>query len=87
MKVYWTKFALDSLKEIFLYYKGNVGVTIADNIKNSILISTRQLEFQPQSGAIETLLLHLNDKYRFIIRGNYKVYYRRIIVLYFTLFM
>ncbi|MEI7503402.1 MAG: hypothetical protein WCJ61_08955, partial [Paludibacter sp.] len=49
MKVFWTKFALDSLKEIFTYYKDNVSVTIANNIKNSILLSTRQLEFQPQS--------------------------------------
>jgi len=76
MKVFWTKFALDALKEIFTYYKDNANIKIANNIKNSILLSTRQLEFQPQSGAIETLLLHLNDEYRFIIRGNYKVIYK-----------
>ena len=76
MKVFWTKFALDSLKEIFTYYKDNVSLTIANNIKNSILLSTRQLEFQPQSGAIETILQHLNEEYRYIIRGNYKVMYK-----------
>jgi plasmid stabilization system protein ParE len=76
MKVFWTKFALDSLKDIFTYYKDNANIKIANNIKNSILQSTRQLEFQPQSGAVETFLLHLNEEYRFIIRGNYKVIYK-----------
>ena len=36
MKVFWTKFALDSLKEIFTYYKDNVSVTIANNIINRL---------------------------------------------------
>ncbi len=38
IKVQWTKFSLDSLYEIFKFYKTNVSVKIAVNIKNSILI-------------------------------------------------
>ena len=76
MKVYWTKFALDELCNIYDYYKGNVSVLIANNIKDSILLSTNQLKIQPLSGTVETLLQHLNEGHRFIIRGNYKIIYK-----------
>ena len=76
MKVFWTKFALAELHNIYDYYKINVSVLIANNIKNSILLSTRQLELQPLSGTPEVLLQHLNQGHRYIIRGNYKIIYR-----------
>lgn len=76
MKVYWTKFALDALHNIYDYYKNNVSVLIANNIKESILLSTQQLEIQPLSGTTETLLKHLNEGHRYIIRGNYKIIYK-----------
>ena len=76
MKVLWTKFALNSLAEICRYYKENVNVTIANNIKKSILSSTKQLEKHSQSGPIEDLLAELNEGHRFILRGNYKVIYK-----------
>jgi|GEM_PF-69999 len=75
MKVFWTKFALSSLHEIFTYYKENVSLTVACNIRDSILSSTRQLEIHPQSGSIEELLVELNQEHRYIIRGNYKIIY------------
>ena len=52
MKVFWTKFALDTLHDIYEFYKNNASVLVANNIKESILLSTRQLELQPLSGAI-----------------------------------
>ena len=76
MTVFWTKFALDELHHIYDYYKVNVSVLIANNIKESILLSTHQLESQPLSGTPELLLQHLNQGHRFIIRGNYKIIYR-----------
>ena len=75
MKVFWTKFALAELHNIYDYYKVNVSVLIANNIKNSILLSTHQLESQPLSGALEVLLQQLNQGHRYIIRGNYKIIY------------
>ena len=76
VKVFWTKFAFNSLKEIHKYYKENVSKTIADNIRDNILTSTSQLELLPKSGTIEELLGELKEDFRFIIRGNYKVVYK-----------
>jgi len=76
MKVLWTKFALDSLSDIYSYYKNNVSVNIASNIRNSILSSTNQLQKHYQSGQIEEFLMGLNEGHRYIIRGNYKIIYK-----------
>jgi plasmid stabilization system protein ParE len=76
MKIFWTKFALNSLHNIFNYYKENVNKLVAQNIKNSILSGTRQLEKQPLSGTIEKLLLNMEEGHRYIIRGNYKIIYK-----------
>ena len=76
MKVFWTKFALNSLEVIYKYYKSNVNIYIANNIIKNILVCTSQLEIFPQSGLIEELLIELNENHRFIIRGNYKIIYK-----------
>lgn len=76
MKVFWTKFALDSLSEIYKYYKENVSVTIANNIRHGVLTSTSQLEKYSLSDIIEELLLHVDKGHRCIIRGNYKIIYK-----------
>lgn len=76
MKVFWTKFALDSLSDIYKYYKDNVSETIAGNIRESILASAYQLQIHPSSAAMEELLLDLNEGHRYIIRGNYKIIYK-----------
>jgi len=76
MKILWTKFALNSLHNIFNYYKENVNEVVAQNIKTSILSGTRQLEKQPLSGTIEKLLLNMEEGHRYIIRGNYKIIYK-----------
>ena len=76
MKVSWTNFALNSLHDIFAYYKENVSVIVARNIKDNILSSTRQLEQHPLSGSVEALLTDLNEGHRYLIRGNYKIIYK-----------
>jgi plasmid stabilization system protein ParE len=76
MKVYWSKFALEILREIFEYYKNNASVSIANNIKESIFMSVKQLEFYPLSGTLENLLHPMNEGHRYIIRGNYKIIYK-----------
>src|ERR1035437_2906480 len=76
MKVFWTKFALDTLHDIYEFYKNNASVLVANNIKESILLSTRQLKLQPLSGTIEVLLQHMNEGHRYIIRGNFKIIYK-----------
>lgn len=75
-KVFWTKFAFNSLKEIHRYYKENVSKIIADNIRDNVLDSTSQLEILPRSGAKEELLNELKEECRFVVRGNYKIIYK-----------
>lgn len=76
MKVYWTKFALHSLSEIYRYYKLNVSIYIANRIREGVLSSTNQLEKHSLSGQIEINLQDLEKGHRYIIRGNYKVIYK-----------
>jgi plasmid stabilization system protein ParE len=78
MKVLWTRFAFNSLKEIHRYYKENANKSVADNIRNNILASSSQLEIHPESGTIEELLTELKENHSFIVRGNYKIIYRII---------
>jgi plasmid stabilization system protein ParE len=76
MKVVWTKFALNALFEVFTYYKTNVGLTIAVNIRNNILSSVRQLQNYPLSCAKEEFLEDMGEGHRCLIRGNYKIIYK-----------
>ena len=78
MKVFWTRFAYNSLKEIHKYYKENVNYSVAKSIKDYILNASSQLEIYPESGTIEELLVKLKGNHRFIIRGNYKIIYRTV---------
>ncbi|NBC58667.1 MAG: type II toxin-antitoxin system RelE/ParE family toxin [Bacteroidetes bacterium] len=47
MKIIWTDFAIDSLKEIFDYYSENATKNVAHKIKKQILASTKQLVDYP----------------------------------------
>lgn len=76
MNVIWTDFALQSLREIFVYYKENVSQKIANNIKAEIFNATKQLKIQPFSGAIDELLQVLNEEHRYLIVKNYKIIYK-----------
>ena len=55
---------------------GFSSLTISQNIKDSVLSSSRQLEKQFHSGQIEELLIDLDEGHRYILRGNYKIIYK-----------
>jgi plasmid stabilization system protein ParE len=76
MKVTWTNFALESLHEIYNYYKGNVNIRVANKIRADIFSAVKQLKVQPNSGAIEILLEPINEGHRCLIIGNYKIIYK-----------
>jgi plasmid stabilization system protein ParE len=78
MKVFWSNFAVQMLSEIYLYYKINIGLQVAKNIKNDILKATSQLKTYPYSGQIEPNLEGLQEMHRYLIKGNYKVIYKEI---------
>ena len=76
MKIIWTDFAIDSLKEIFDYYSENATKKVAHKIKKQILASTKQLVDYPESGQVEFNLQKLNQNHRYLVNGNYKIIYR-----------
>lgn len=76
MKVVWTDFATQSLKQIFKFISDNANRKIAHKIRKQVFKSTRHLIKFPESGQIESNLENSNQNYRYIISGNYKVIYR-----------
>ncbi|WP_313099216.1 type II toxin-antitoxin system RelE/ParE family toxin [Epilithonimonas sp.] len=75
MKIIWTDFAIQNLKDIFDYYSKNANKKVAHKISKQILASTKQLIQNPESGQTELNLEKLNQKYRYLVVGNYKVIY------------
>ena len=76
MKIVWSEFSQIALKEIFNYYKKFAEKSIANKIKNQILLSTKHLEDNPEMGQKEFLLDDLNENHCYILTGNYKVIYK-----------
>lgn len=79
MKVLWSDFATDTLREIYLYYKETAGKNIAKTITRSIFSSTKQLIKYPNSGQIEENLTLLGENHRYLVTGNYKIIYKPVI--------
>jgi hypothetical protein len=76
MKIFWTDFAIQNLKDIFDYYSENANKKVAHKIRKQILASSKQLIQNPKSGQIEINLEKMNHKYRYLVVGNYKVIYK-----------
>ena len=76
MKIIWTDFASECLKETFCYHKIAAGERIARNLRKKIFKSTFQLTSQPFSGQIEMTLQHLGENHRYTVSGSYKIVYR-----------
>jgi toxin ParE1/3/4 len=78
MKILWSDFSIEMLKEIYVYYKQVANPSIAKKIKSEILTATRQLKEHPTSGQIELNLQNLNEGHRYLVKGNYKIIYKEI---------
>jgi len=78
MRVIWSNFAIETLKEIYVYYKQVAGYRIARKINNKIFKSTKQLINHPKSGQIEDTLRKLDEGHRYLVVGNYKVIYKEV---------
>lgn len=76
MKIVWTDFAIESLKDIFDYYSINASKRTAHKIRKQILNSTKLLIKNPVSGQIEFNLETLKQSHRYLVSGNYKIIYR-----------
>ena len=78
MKIIWSDFASETLSEIYQYYKEKASPTIAQKIKSEIFTATRQLKKHPSSGQIELNLEELNEGHKYLVKGNYKIIYKKI---------
>jgi plasmid stabilization system protein ParE len=72
MKVIWSDFASETLKDIYNYYKEVASESVARKIKENIFITTRQLINHPESGQLEETLLQLEEGHRYLVNNNYK---------------
>jgi plasmid stabilization system protein ParE len=68
MKIIWTAFAIDNLKDIFDYYSTKANRNLAHKIRKQILKSTDQLKENPESGQIEFNLDKLKQNHRYLVR-------------------
>lgn len=78
MKIIWSEFAGDMLKETYLYHKKVAGASIAKKITFRIFSSAKQLKQHPYSGQIEPNLEVLNEGHRYLISGHHKVVYKKV---------
>jgi len=76
MRILWSQFAIDRLKESFEYYAEHVNKRVAHKIRTEILRASKYLEKHPESGQIEENLKSLKFTYRYILVSNYKIIYR-----------
>lgn len=76
MKIIWTDFAVENLKNIFDYYSKKANAKVAHKIRKTIIHSVKILITNPKLGQIEIYLEKLNQNHRYILAGNYKVIYR-----------
>ncbi len=78
MKIIWSDFASQTLKNIFDYHRDVAGRNIAKKLKTRIFDSTKQIITHPDSGQIENSLDQLGEGHRYLVCGNYKVVYKKI---------
>lgn len=76
MKIIWSDFAIENLKNIFKYYKIKASTKVAHEIRKQIFESTKKLINNPESGQVEFHLEKLEQNHRYLLSGNYKVIYK-----------
>lgn len=76
MKIIWTNFAKQELKQIHDYYKNKASDKVAKKIVREIKSSVEILNEHQLAGQVEEYLVALNLSHRYILSGNYKVIYR-----------
>ena len=78
MKIVFTNIAKTRLKDIYIYYKHETPLKVAQSIKDNIIDGISKLKKHPELGNEEVALSYLKQGYRKLIIGNYKAIYRII---------
>lgn len=76
MKIVWTDFAIENLKDIFQYYSKKANNKVAHKVRKQILDATKQLLKHHLLGQVELNLESLIQNHPYLISGNYKIIYR-----------
>ena len=75
LKIYWTDFSKNELKNIFNYYKEKASLNVARNLVIGITKEVKKLEKHPTIGQEEESLLNDSRDFRYLVFKNYKIMY------------
>ena len=75
MKIFWTDFSKNELRNIFNYHKEIASLKIARKLVTSITEEVLILQSQTEIGQREENLKDREQDFRFILHKNYKVIY------------
>jgi plasmid stabilization system protein ParE len=73
LKVFWTAFAEEQLRNIHSFYSSEASVNIAQNLILGILDASEVLSKNPELGREEHLIKHPSRTFRYLIHKNYKI--------------
>jgi plasmid stabilization system protein ParE len=75
LRIYWTDFAKNELKNIFDYYKKEASLNVARKLVLGITKETQKLKAQPTIGQEEELLMNSERDFRYLVFKSYKIIY------------
>jgi plasmid stabilization system protein ParE len=76
LKIYWTDFSKQELKEIYNYYKEKASITLAKSMAIGIAKEVDKLKSQPKIGQEEVLLENDLRDFRYLLyNDHYKIIY------------
>ncbi|WP_163399285.1 type II toxin-antitoxin system RelE/ParE family toxin [Flavobacterium fluviatile] len=75
LKIYWTDFSKQELKNIFDYYKEEASINVAKNIVLGITKEAAKLKKHSIIGQEEELLDRDPRGFRYLVYKNYKIIY------------
>jgi toxin ParE1/3/4 len=75
MKVFWTRYAEEKLKDIFIYYSDRVSLRIAQKLTKEIIDKSFEIQKHPFTGQKEILLAGRVQDFRYLVYKNYKIIY------------
>jgi plasmid stabilization system protein ParE len=70
LKIFWTDFAKNELREIFEFYKKEASLRIAKKLTSDIVMEAFKLEKSPAIGQKEEILKSRPQSFRYLNKKN-----------------
>lgn len=74
-EIIWSQESINDLQLIFKFYVETATKQVAKKIISELLIKVEVIKLSPFIGQIEPLLQHLPLGIRYLVKGNYKIFY------------